>query len=238
MLDNILSLAGVHTHIGPYHILQGIDMEIPEGEITVLLGRNGAGKTTTAQTILGLLHPSAGTIFFDGKPIHQLDAPQVVRRGIGYVPEQMNVFLDLTVMENLILAAYDRPRPDEEHLQTIYQLFPPLEKMLQKRAGVLSGRQKQMLSIARAMVLPRRMIIIDEPAKGLAPSIVNSLASSLETMREAGTTVLLIEQNLPFASRVGQHFYVLEDGMVVHNGLIEQLNKDLELQNRLLGLEG
>src|SRR6266576_3852332 len=170
----LLQLDGVNTHIGPYHILQGVELAVPRGGLTMLLGRNGAGKTSTLRTIMGLWHASAGQISLDGQRIENSATPDIARLGVGYVPESMAVFSDLTVKENLVLAARDGPL-DDARLEWIFGFFPALKRFWLSRAGALSGGQKQMLSIARAIVEPRKLLLIDEPTKGLAPAIVVAL---------------------------------------------------------------
>jgi branched-chain amino acid transport system ATP-binding protein len=231
----LLSLRSVHTHIGRYHILQGVDFEAPEGKTTMLLGRNGAGKTTTLRTIMGLWRASAGDVTFADRPIAALPTPAISRAGIAYVPETMAVFSDLTVRENLILAARDGPF-DEQRLQWIFGFFPALKKFWLSRAGSLSGGQKQMLSIARAIVEPRRLLLIDEPTKGLAPAIVGALIDCLREIKRAGVTILLVEQNFRVAQEVGDEVRVMDNGRIVHQGAMEALAADAALQNHLLGL--
>src|SRR5262245_3936209 len=162
MADALLTLEGVHTHIGQYHILQGVDFAVPRGAMTVLLGRNGAGKTTTLRTIMGLWKPSRGKVTFAGTEIGGRPTPDIAQAGIAYVPESMGVFADLTVKENMVLAA-QKGAPDSARLEWIFGFFPALKRFWTHPAGVLSGGQKQMLSIARAIVEPRRLILIDEP---------------------------------------------------------------------------
>ena len=236
MAEPFLRLVGVHTNIGSYHILQGVDLEVLAGGVTVVLGRNGAGKTTMLRTVMGELNAAKGSIIFAGQDISSHDSSQVAQLGVGYVPEQMNIFMGLTVEENLVLAAFGRKAPEPNRLKVIFNLFQPLEQLYRARAGVLSGGQKQMLAIARAMVLPRRLIIIDEPTKGLAPVIVNALADALLAMVAEGTTVLLVEQNLSFATRVGSHAGIMDDGKIVHTSPMATLAGDRNLQQRLLGL--
>ncbi len=231
----LLSLSGVHTHIGRYHILQGVDFEAAEGKTTMLLGRNGAGKTTTLRTIMGLWRASAGSVAFAGQPIAGLPTPSIARAGIAYVPETMAVFSGLTVRENLILAARDGAL-DDSRLQWIFGFFPALKKFWLSRAGSLSGGQKQMLSIARAIVEPRRLLLIDEPTKGLAPAIVGALIDCLKEIKRAGVTVLLVEQNFRVAQEVGDDVRVMDNGRIVHRGSMASLAADATLQNRLLGL--
>ena len=231
----LLSLRGVHTHVGQYHILQGVDFDVAEGKTTMLLGRNGAGKTTTLRTIMGLWSASAGDVTLAGEAIHKLATPAIARAGVAYVPETMAVFSALTVRENLLLAARDGP-PDETRLQWIFGFFPALKKFWLSRAGSLSGGQKQMLSIARAIIEPRRLLLIDEPTKGLAPAIVGALIDCLKEIKRAGATILLVEQNFRVAQEVGDDARVMDNGRIVHQGSMAELAADTALQNRLLGL--
>jgi branched-chain amino acid transport system ATP-binding protein len=235
MSDPLLQLQGVHTHIGQYHILQGVDLDVPRGGLTVLLGRNGAGKTTTLRTIMGLWKPSGGRITFDGRNIGGVATPDIALGGIGYVPETMGVFSDLTVAENLRLAARHGP-PDPARLDWIFGFFPALRKFWHFPAGVLSGGQKQMLSIARAVVEPRPVILVDEPTKGIAPAIIENMIHAFQELKRSNTTILLVEQNFRFAAALGDTVAVMDDGRIVHNGTMEQLAADAALQTRLLGL--
>jgi branched-chain amino acid transport system ATP-binding protein len=231
----LLQLGGVHTHIGRYHILQGVDLEVPEGEMTVLLGRNGAGKTTTMRTITGLWRASSGSIRFDGTAIEKEATPAIARRGIGYVPENMGIFGGLTVRENLVLAAVSGPI-DPDRLERVLSLFPPLRTFFELPAGNLSGGQKQMLSIARAMIERRRLVLIDEPSKGLSPSMVKTMTEALAELKRSGTTILLVEQNFAAAETVGDSVAVMDDGRIVHRGRMAELVADRALQERLMGL--
>ncbi len=235
MTNTLLSLAGVHTHIGPYHILQGVDLKVPEGGVTVLLGRNGAGKTTTLRTIMGLWTASQGEIHFDDHDITKLDTPSVSRRGIAFVPEDMGIFTDLTVEENMILAAANGAL-DEKRLSWIKDLFPPIGSFWNSSAGTLSGGQKQMLSVARAIIEPRRLILIDEPTKGLAPAIINAMTDALRQLKETDTTILLVEQNFSMASSIGDTVAVMDDGRIIHSGDMAELAADAALQEKLMGL--
>jgi branched-chain amino acid transport system ATP-binding protein len=231
----LLRLAGVHTHIGEYHILQGVDVSVPRGGVTVLLGRNGAGKSTTLRTIMGLWRASAGTIELAGRDITRLTTPEVARLGIAFVPEDMGVFANLTVQENLRLAAIGGPI-DHTRLQWIFSLFPALERFWLRPSGTLSGGQKQMMAIARAIIEPRRLLLIDEPTKGLAPAIVQNLATALRALKSRETTILLVEQNFHFARALGDQVAVMDDGRIVHTGSMAALAADAALQDRLLGL--
>ena len=251
MTEPLLRLAGVHTHIGAYHILHGVDFEVPAGQVTMLLGRNGAGKTTTLRTIMGLWAASQGSVTFDGQPIGGPGAgtgdasrgrrgtPEIAQLGIAYVPENMGIFSDLSVSENMLLAARAASTVDDldaKRLEWLFGLFPALKKFWLYPAGKLSGGQKQMLAIARAMVEPRRLLLIDEPSKGLAPAIVQNLIAALRELKRTETTILLVEQNFAMAKALGDRVAVMDDGRVVHRGTMADLAADEALQQRLLGL--
>ncbi|OGK75735.1 MAG: ABC transporter ATP-binding protein [Candidatus Rokubacteria bacterium GWC2_70_24] len=231
----MLELDDVHTFIGQHHILQGVSLRIRPDAVTVLLGRNGAGKTTTMRTIVGLLHPSRGTIRYEGRPIHRLPPYEIVRLGVGYVPEGQGIFAGLTVDENLRVATLSDGPASRERLEQIFALFPDLQRFRRAPAGTLSGGQKQMLSIARAFVNPNRLLLIDEPSKGLAPIIVEHLVEALRTMKEHAT-VLLVEQNFAMARALGDWFYLIDDGRTVHSGPMEALVDDAALKKRYLGI--
>ena len=239
MSDNLLELSGVHTHIGAYHILHGVDLAVPRGQLTMLLGRNGAGKTTTLRTIMGLWQASQGSVRFNGTDITRLDTPQIASLNIAYVPEAMGIFSDLTVKENMLLAARrarHAAQMDEARLKWIFGLFPAVEKFWNHPAGKLSGGQKQMLAVARAIVEPRELLIIDEPSKGLAPSIINNMIDAFGQLKASGVTILLVEQNFNFAKRLGDTVAVMDNGVVVHAGSMKELADDEALQTSLLGL--
>jgi branched-chain amino acid transport system ATP-binding protein len=239
MSDNLLTLEGVHTHIGAYHILHGVDLSVPRGQLTMLLGRNGAGKTTTLRTIMGLWRASAGRITFDGRDITRFETPRVAGLGVAYVPENMGIFADLSVRDNLLLAARSArtvAQIDQQRLQWIFSLFPAVEKFWNHPAGKLSGGQKQMLAVARAIVEPRQLLIVDEPSKGLAPAIVNNMIEAFAQLKASGVTILLVEQNINFAKRLGDTVAVMDNGVVVHAGSMAELARNEELQHSLLGL--
>jgi branched-chain amino acid transport system ATP-binding protein len=236
---NLLELSGVQTHIGSYHILHGVDFAVPEGEVTMLLGRNGAGKTTTLRTIMGLWQASAGAITFRGQPLVGRATPDIASDGIAYVPESMGIFTDLTVQENIVLAARKARHAgdlDTARLDWIFSLMPALKKFWLYPAGKLSGGQKQMLAIARAICEPRALLLIDEPSKGLAPSIIQNLVTAFRELKAQKTTILLVEQNFQMARALGDHVAVMDDGRVVHRGTMAELAADESLQQRLLGL--
>jgi branched-chain amino acid transport system ATP-binding protein len=234
-MTDLLTLSGVHTNIGRYHILQGVDFVVPEGQTTMLLGRNGAGKTTTLRTIMGLWPASRGEISLGGRRIEAMATPDIARLGVGYVPETMAVFSDLTVKENLILAARDGEM-DAKRLDWIFGFFPALRKFWLSRAGSLSGGQKQMLSIARAVIEPRQLLLIDEPTKGLAPAIIGALIDCFAELKRTGATILLVEQNFHVAQQIGDSVVVMDNGGIVHRGTMAELAADVPLQERLLGL--
>jgi branched-chain amino acid transport system ATP-binding protein len=239
----VLELQGVHTHIGAYHILHGVDLQVPAGQVTMLLGRNGAGKTTTLRTIMGLWAASSGAVRFKGRQIGgpggQAATPDIAQLGIAYVPEAMGIFTDLSVQENMVLAARSARRADEldtQRLEWIFGLFPALRKFWLYPAGKLSGGQKQMLAIARAIVEPRELLLIDEPSKGLAPSIIRNLIDAFGQLKRQDTTILLVEQNFQMAQALGDRVAVMDNGRIVHAGAMAELAADEALQQRLLGL--
>ena len=239
MSANLLELRGVHTHIGAYHILHGVDLAVPRGKLTLLLGRNGAGKTTTLRTIMGLWQASQGRVTFNGQDITTTETPRIAGMNIAYVPENMGVFADLTVKENMLLAARkakNAGQMDSARLQWIFSLFPAVEKFWNHPAGKLSGGQKQMLAVARAIVEPRELLIVDEPSKGLAPAIINNMIDAFAQLKASGVTILLVEQNINFAKRLGDSVAVMDNGVVVHAGAMQQLAQDEQLQRSLLGL--
>ncbi|WP_209424862.1 ABC transporter ATP-binding protein [Pararhodobacter sp. SW119] len=236
MYEPILTLSGVHTDIAQYQILHGIDLTVPRGQVTMLLGRNGAGKTTTLRTIMGLWPPRAGQITFDGAAISGLPPPAIARRGIGFVPEDMGIFADLTVEENLILAAVSGPIT-RDRLDWVFAAFPALATFWKMPAGNLSGGQKQMLAIARAVIEKRGLYLIDEPSKGLAPAIVATMARALKDLKRDGATILMVEQNFALARALGDQAAVMEDGRIIWTGAMAELAADAQLQERLMGLK-
>lgn len=235
MSDPILTLRGVFTDIAQYHILQGVDLDVPRGGVTMLLGRNGVGKTTTLRTIIGHWATRAGTLTFDGRDVTGTPTPARARAGIGFVPEDMGIFTDLTVEENMILAASSGPL-DPARLEWLFAAFPPLRTFWRSEAGNLSGGQKQMLSIARAMAEERKLYLIDEPTKGLAPAIIATMATALRELKSQGASILLVEQNFSVARALGDTAAVMDDGRIVWTGEMAELAGDAALQERLMGL--
>jgi branched-chain amino acid transport system ATP-binding protein len=225
-----LSVRDLHVVIGQSHVLQGVTFDVPEGGVTALLGRNGVGKTTTLRAILGLVE-RRGSVRFGDVELSGLATHRIVRRSIGYVPEDRDVFTGLTVAENLRLAERDAdPRYD-----LVHELFPELEQRADQRAGTLSGGQQQMVAIARALLNDNRVLLVDEPTKGLAPALVSEVAHVLERLAEL-TTVLLVEQNLGVVRRIARDAVVLDQGHVVHTGDARELLEQPELVQRLLGV--
>ena len=233
--EPLLELEDVHTYIGQHHILQGVSMAIRRDTVTVLLGRNGAGKTTTMRTIIGLLRPAQGAIRFEGRPIHDRPPYEIVRLGIGFVPEGQGIFARLTVDENLRVARLGSEAESRERQGQLFALFPDLERFRHARAGTLSGGQKQMLSIARAFVNPNRLLLIDEPSKGLAPIIIEHLVGALRAMKRHAT-VLLVEQNFAMAQALADDFYLIDDGRTVQRGPMTSLVTDEPLKKKYLGI--
>ena len=231
----IVRLRDVQTHIGPYHILHGVSFDVPRGGVTMLLGRNGAGKTTTLRTIMGLWKASAGAVEFDGVDITGHGTPAIAQAGIAYVPENMGVFSDLTVAENMRLAARSGAI-DAQRLEWVFRMFPALKTFWHQRAGVLSGGQKQMLSVARAIIEPRKLLIVDELTKGLAPTIIQNMIAVFRELKQTEVSILLVEQNFQMARSVGDTVAVMDDGRIVHAGAMAALARDGALQQRLLGL--
>ena len=233
-MASILSLDEVHTDIAQYQILHGVSLDVPEGGVHVILGRNGAGKTTTLRTIMGLWKPRRGAIRFRGKDIAGLPTPDIARLGIAFVPENMGIFGGLTVEENMRLASHDGSF-DKDRLARIYAIFPAIAQFWQKPAHALSGGQKQMLAVSRAIIEKRDLILIDEPTKGLAPSIIRNMIAAFRDIAE-DTTILLVEQNFHFAKALGQTVAVIDDGRIVHRGSMAELAGDAALQGRFLSL--
>jgi branched-chain amino acid transport system ATP-binding protein len=233
--ETILAVENAHTFIGHHHILQGLSFEARADAATVLIGRNGAGKSTTLKTIIGLLPCSKGTIRFEGKEIQQRRPYEIARLGIGFVPEDMGIFSNLTVEENMRVAMLSEDAATNQRLERTLDMFADLRNFWKAQAGVLSGGQKQMLAIARAIVNDTALLLIDEPSKGLAPIIVEALIEVINQIK-AHSVVVLVEQNFYMASCVGDRFYILDDGLVVHSGNMAEIVNDDELKSRYLGI--
>ncbi|POZ56589.1 High-affinity branched-chain amino acid transport ATP-binding protein LivF [Lysinibacillus sphaericus] len=235
MMNTLLKLHDVHTHIGQYHILQGVNFEAMEGQVSVLLGRNGAGKTTTLKTIMGLTPASQGDVQFQMQSIKKSPTHKVAKLGIGYVPENQGIFSDLTVEENMKVAMREENTAAMERQQYVLELFPDLKKFWKKAGGHLSGGQKQMLSMARAFINDSQLILIDEPSKGLAPIVVEKVMEAIVEMKKQ-TSIVLVEQNFMMASRIGDTYTLIDDGKTVHSGNMKELIQNEELKRKYLGI--
>ena len=233
--ETILKVEDAHTFIGRHHILQGLSFEAKADAVTVLIGRNGAGKSTTLRTVMGLLPPSQGKIFYNGKEIQNQRPYQIARMGIGFVPEDMGIFANLTVEENMRVAMLVEDEATSQRLAQTLDMFKDLKNFWKAQAGILSGGQKQMLAIARAIVNETSLLLIDEPSKGLAPIIVDALIEAINQIK-AHSVVVLVEQNFYMASSVGDHYYILDDGLAVHSGKMTDLVDNEALKSRYLGI--
>jgi branched-chain amino acid transport system ATP-binding protein len=231
-MSALLEVENLHVHLGESHVLQGVSFSVPEGGVTALLGRNGVGKTTTLRSIMGLAQ-ARGRVELAGEDLTRLATHRIVHRGVGYVPEDREIFAGLTVEENLRLAE----RNGAARYDLVWELFPMLRPHLQQRAGTLSGGEQQMVAIARALLNENRVLLIDEPTKGLAPNLVTDVANVLERIAQL-TTVLLVEQNLGVVRRVAGAAVVLDQGRVVHTGDARQLLADPAAVRRYLGVSG
>lgn len=234
MAEPLLTVNGIHTFIEQFHILEGVSASVPQGSITVMLGRNGAGKTTTLKSIMGIYEPTRGDIQFNGRSLVGMKSYQIARLGIGYVPEHRAIFHELSVRENLVLA--ERARGDlERKSDFIFELFPDLKRLYSLPAGNLSGGQQQMLSVARALVPDNKLLLIDEPSEGLAPVIIDQLMEAIRRLSET-TTVLLVEQNFRVASKLADRFIIIDDGQSVQAGAMPDLIDDADLIQKYLGV--
>ncbi len=229
-IEPLLSVRDLHVHLGQSHVLQGVSFEVAPGGVTALLGRNGAGKTTTLRAILGLVG-RRGRVTYGGDDIQSLPTHKIVRRDIGYVPEDRDVFAGLSVEENLRLAE----RTPAPRYELVYTLFPELQQRGRQRAGTLSGGQQQMLAIARALLNDNRLLLVDEPTKGLAPRLVTDVARVLEQVAELAT-IVLVEQNLGVVRRLARDVVVLGQGRVVHEGSAAAFLAQPELVRRHLSV--
>ncbi|ARU62881.1 ABC transporter ATP-binding protein [Tumebacillus avium] len=234
-MTTLLKVEALQTYIGQYHILQGVELDVKAGGVTVILGRNGAGKTTTLRTIMGLTPPKSGKVIFQGEEIQGLAPHHTALKGIGYVPEDQGIFSDLTVEENLKLAIRKRDDATRERQDVVLELFPDLGIAWKRKGGNLSGGQKQMLAIARAFVNDNKLLLIDEPSKGLAPIVVEKVMEALLELKKR-TTIVLVEQNFIMASGVGDDVFLLDDGRTVYQGTMQELQGDELIKQKYLGI--
>ena len=233
---SLLRLEKVVVDYGSIHALKEIDIDVNTGEVITLIGANGAGKSTTMKAIMGLIPVKSGKIWFDGKEITTLDTKNMVQSGIILSPEGRQVFPRFSVMDNLMMGAYLRPKTEiAESLQTVYDLLPKLKVRSGQLAGSLSGGEQQMLAIGRAMMGKPRMLLLDEPSLGLAPLIINEIFAMVDRIREMGTTILLVEQNARIALKHSDRAYVLETGSIVLSDRADQLLESDEVRKAYFG---
>lgn len=232
-MEYILDVQNIHTFIGQYHILQGVNVRVPKGSITALLGRNGAGKTTTLKTILGLTPPREGKVIYEGKEVQGSRSFDIASKGIGFVPEHRAIFRDLTVEENLKIA--ERNKGDYLRKKDfIFNLFPDLKRLIALSGTALSGGQQQMLAIARALVADNHLLLIDEPSEGLAPVIIENMMAAIRELSK-DSTIILVEQNFLVASRLAEYYVIIEEGRSVKEGSMKDLANDKAAIHRYLG---
>lgn len=232
-MENILEVQNIHTFIGQYHILQGVNVRVPKGSIVALLGRNGAGKTTTLKSILGLTPPREGKVIFNGQEVNGLRSFDIASMGIGFVPEHRAIFRDLSVEENLKIA--ERKKGDYLRKKDfIFPLFPDLQRLITLPGTSLSGGQQQMLAIARALVPDNQLLLIDEPSEGLAPVIIESMMAAIRELSK-DSTVILVEQNFLVASQLAEYYVIIEEGRSVQDGKMKDLAADKAAIHRFLG---
>lgn len=236
----MLRVEGVSTFYGHIRALDGVSLEVQEGEIVCLIGANGAGKTTLLNTISGMVPAAQGEVTFNGQPVTRLPAEQIVRLGLSHVPERRQVFGSLTVLENLTLGAYCRAGKESrkvigKDIEQMYEMFPILKERRGQLAGTLSGGEQQMLAVARGLMARPKLMLLDEPSLGLAPLIVQEIFRILTDLPACGTTILLVEQNARAALRIAQRGYVLENGRGVLSGTAQELAADENLQKAYLG---
>jgi len=233
-MNAMLSVQDLNAWYDRSHVVQNISFTVGQVEIVTLMGRNGAGKTTTLRTLMGLLARSSGTVVFDGQPLHGQAAHIRYHRGLAYVPEDRRIVPGLTVRENLLLGmiASSARRDADARIEVIANTFPRLKERLEQEATSMSGGEQQMLSIARALMAQPKMILLDEPSEGIMPVLVDEMFELFLDMKRAGTSILLVEQNVERALSISDRAYIVDQGHIVHEGLAASLLADTEIQNR------
>ena len=232
----LLALENVHSAYGLSRVLFGISLEVMAGECVCLLGRNGVGKTTTIRSVMGLVRPSGGRVVWKGADIAGWSPHRIARAGIGFVPEDRRIFAELTVWENLDIAARAARRPGRWNIDAVYDLFPALRELRNRQGGFLSGGEQQMLTIARTLMGNPELLLLDEPSEGLAPLVVETLLGKTRELKAQGLTILLAEQGVDFSLALADRVYVLEKGSIRHSGSAAELRNDAILRERLLAL--
>ena len=235
-VEPILKVSDINVYYGAIHAIKGVSFEVNPGEVVTLIGATGAGKSTTLQTVSGLLHSRTGSIEFLGENLMGVPAHKVVAKGLAQVPEGRRVFLQMTVEENLEMGAYTRSGGDiDADLEKVYAYFPRLMERRRQIAGTLSGGEQQMLAMGRALMSRPKLLMLDEPSMGLAPILVEQIFKIIQTLHEAGTTILLVEQNAQAALSIADRGYVLETGKIVTSGTGTELLASPEIKKAYLG---
>ena len=238
-MGTLLELNNVHSYYGHIHALKGISLHVNEGEIVTLIGSNGAGKSTSLRTISGIIHAREGKVTFDGKDITHVDAHQIVKMGLGHVPEGRGIFPKLTVQENLDMGAYtvNDVKSIKDRMEMVYETFPRLKERITQYGGTLSGGEQQMLAIGRGLMLNPRILVLDEPSMGLAPVLVDLIFDTIKKLNEQGTTILLVEQNALMALSIAHRGYVLQTGSIALTDDAAKLKQNEMVQKTYLGIE-
>ena len=232
----LLKVNDIHVYYGAIHAIKGISLEVNEGEIVTLIGANGAGKSTTLNTIAGLLKPRQGSIAFAGMPVDGTGASKMVYKGLSLCPEGRRIFQQMTVKENLEMGAFSRPNEElKDSMEHVYGFFPRLKERRKQVAGTLSGGEQQMLAMGRALMSRPRLMMMDEPSMGLAPSLVEQIFAIIKELNEAGSTILLVEQNALMALSIATRGYVLETGKIVLSAPADELLHDDAVKAAYLG---
>ena len=230
----MLKLEGLHTHYGKSHVLQGVNLEVKDGESVALLGRNGVGKTTTLRSVMGLTRPSGGAVTFAGQRLDQLKPHLIAGLGLGYVPQGRRIFPNLTVFENLCLGLARAPM--KAALDDIYAQFPILAERADQSGGTLSGGEQQMLAIARCLIMKPKMLLLDEPTEGIMPKMVAMLKAKIRAVNQAGISIMLVEQNIVMAMALCPRIYIMEKGVICYEGTAQELRNNPDIAHRFLGV--